>query len=268
MGRRRYKRLNFRFKIVAVFLLQNLFCFGQFTISAQGIGYVEYEYTKNLGVEYETIGILKFNSLESQFIELSPGYIAQVDTDNDDNIVATTYSENRPLFQIDLKSDTLFTRQTLFKKVYITKERIPIIDWKIEEKYKKIEKFECQLASGTFRGRTYKVWFTTDIPVKFGPWKLQGLPGLILEAIDDKNAIIFNAKKVVIGLKTEIDYFDTDDAMELKSYIELKENIYNEKEKNISAKLPRDGTFKLNMPGRKTQKEIIYEWEKTKKEED
>mgnify|MGYP000506210995 CR=1 FL=1 len=99
-------------------------------------------------------------------------------------------------------------------------------------------------------------------------WGLFPSAAFAYKAIDDKNAIIFNAKKVVIGLKTEIDYFDTDDAMELKSYIDLKENIYNEKEKNISAKLPRDGTFKLNMPGRKTQKEIIYEWEKTKKEED
>ena len=115
--------------------------FYRLLVNAQASGYLEYEYTKNLGVEYETIGILKFNSLESQFIELSLGHITQVDTDNDDNIVATTYSENRPLFYIDLKSDTLFTRQTLFKKVYITKERIPIIVWKIEQKYKKIEKF-------------------------------------------------------------------------------------------------------------------------------
>ena len=47
--------------------------FYRLLVNAQASGYLEYEYTKNLGVEYETIGILKFNSLESQFIELNLG---------------------------------------------------------------------------------------------------------------------------------------------------------------------------------------------------
>lgn len=230
-------------------------------------GYVEYEYFKNLGIDYETIGILHFNAFESQFIELKPDNEPQVKEAVDYEIVVTSYAEERPLIYINLKNDSLYAKQSLFKNVYTTKEVIPAIDWKIEEEFKMIDKFKCQSAIGAFRGRNYKVWFTNDIPVSFGPWKLQGLPGLILEASDDKSAIIFNAKKVIVGLEKEIDYFVSFDAVELKTFIELKDNIYKEKEKNMSAKVPRNASFKLSMPGRKTQKEIIYEWETIEKEE-
>ena len=49
---------------------------------------------------------------------------------------------------------------------------------------KQIAGYPCQLGYCHFRGRTWKAWFTTDIPVSNGPWKLAGLPGLILEAYD------------------------------------------------------------------------------------
>ena len=49
----------------------------------------------------------------------------------------------------------------------------------------------CSFAKGDYKGHTYYVWYAQDIPLKFGPWKLQGLPGLIVEAKDDRNTISF-----------------------------------------------------------------------------
>ena len=42
----------------------------------------------------------------------------------------------------------------------------------------------CQKATTTYAGRTWTVWFAEDIPVNAGPWKLGGLPGLIMDAYD------------------------------------------------------------------------------------
>ena len=50
-----------------------------------------------------------------------------------------------------------------------------------------------RLATADFRGRRWTAWFATDIPVSDGPWKLSGLPGLILEAYDKGHQYTFTA---------------------------------------------------------------------------
>ena len=67
-------------------------------------------------------------------------------------------------------------------ELFILKEETPEIKWVITAQTKNIAQFSCIRAIGRFGGRTYDVWFTPDIPVGHGPYKLGGLPGLILEA--------------------------------------------------------------------------------------
>lgn len=57
-------------------------------------------------------------------------------------------------------------------------------NWQITDSVKIVLGYECQQASCNFRGRQWVAWFTTDVPVSDGPWKLGGLPGLIMEAYD------------------------------------------------------------------------------------
>lgn len=64
----------------------------------------------------------------------------------------------------------------------ITEESLKV-DWNVEEdSIKNILGYDCSMATTLFRGRQWKVWFTYDIPLPQGPWKLIGLPGLILQA--------------------------------------------------------------------------------------
>lgn len=80
---------------------------------------------------------------------------------------------------------------------YLIKEASEKIDWKIDKETKTLLGYTCQKATGICKGRKYTAWFTTDIPAGFGPWKLQGLPGLILEAYDDRHFIKFTCTKLV-----------------------------------------------------------------------
>ena len=86
-----------------------------------------------------------------------------------------------------IKKNTMWSNVLCVSQIY-TKEVAPDINWKISKETKKIGKLLCKKATAAFRGRNYTAWFTTEIPLPYGPWKLHGLPGLILEAYDtDKN---------------------------------------------------------------------------------
>ena len=75
-------------------------------------------------------------------------------------------------------------------------ESIPKLKWEISPRTKTIMGYDCQCATVTFRGREYEAWFTSDIPLSYGPWKFQGLPGLILEVKDSKNEYHFTANGI------------------------------------------------------------------------
>lgn len=57
----------------------------------------------------------------------------------------------------------------------------------------------CQKANGKFRGRKWNVLYAEDIPTAAGPWKLQGLPGLITYAADEDGIHTFK----LIGIYQE-----------------------------------------------------------------
>jgi GLPGLI family protein len=63
--------------------------------------------------------------------------------------------------------------------------------WTIGDETATILSYNCQKAFTRFRGRDWTVWFATDIPLNAGPWKLRGLPGLILKASDSRNHYVF-----------------------------------------------------------------------------
>jgi len=74
---------------------------------------------------------------------------------------------------------------------YVIEEALPVINWTITPETKSIQELACQKATAFFRGRNYTAWFCSQLPYNDGPWKLNGLPGLIIEAADDKNEVVF-----------------------------------------------------------------------------
>jgi GLPGLI family protein len=71
-------------------------------------------------------------------------------------------------------------------RFYYTEE-LDQFNWVILPETKSIKDFKVQKAKTSFKGRDYIAWFTSEIPISEGPFKFNGLPGLILEIADTDN---------------------------------------------------------------------------------
>lgn len=244
------------YKVIAICLLfsVNTFC--------QTSGYVEYDVSKNFSGDFHSVQSLRFNATQSIFTALKKVEgDSEVTTDEETGDLSVILRSKTKRFVLnDLEKDSLFNQEIFFKQTPITKEKTTVIPWKLQDSTKTIGEFKCQLAIGKFRGRTYNAWFTQDIPVRFGPWKLQGLPGLILEANDNQNKVSYRAKRVSVASVT-LEVINTDGAMELQSFIKAKPQYLKDIEKKMRSQLPRNSSVEMNLPNRNTQQEISYEWE-------
>jgi len=95
------------------------------------------------------------------------------------------------------KNETIeFVKGFSQNEFYYIIENIPAIEWILSEEVKIIDNYTCNKANCNFRGRKYTVWFTPDIQTSFGPLKLNGLPGLILELSDDAKEVVLNVNAI------------------------------------------------------------------------
>ena len=91
----------------------------------------------------------------------------------------------------NLEKGKFTTYSTVFGSHYLITEDITIPEWTMyEDSTITVLGMECKKATTNFRGRYWEVWYTEEIPISQGPWKLCGLPGMILKANSPKFMLI------------------------------------------------------------------------------
>ncbi|MDD7455374.1 MAG: GLPGLI family protein [Bacteroidales bacterium] len=90
------------------------------------------------------------------------------------------------------QSGTMTVHDRFYKKSYMYSEPMPHFSWSYVDSTMTILGYECHKAVTKFRGREWTAWYTFSIPLPYGPWKLGGLPGLILKAHDDKGYFTYD----------------------------------------------------------------------------
>ncbi len=135
-------------------------------------------------------------TLEDQKIKKENGEVTEI------YIGKHTLPQGKQVY-FDRKEDSLWWNKKYNIPVYGHEKR-KIINWKLYTDTKMIGGLKCYKATGTFRGKNYTAWYTKKIPLPYGPWKLQGLPGLILEAYDTNKEMYLYFKSIEYPTKKNI----------------------------------------------------------------
>jgi GLPGLI family protein len=153
----------------------------------------------------------------------------------------------------------LFGVITLSGKEVLYRDTLHAVQWTLSEEKRKIDDIECYKAVAFFRGRSYMAWYAPSIPVQEGPWKLSGLPGLVIEAYDDKRDLYFLAKSIKPLGSSEVfpNPVEVDKCPSFPDYITLWKNYLQRMKAAVSANADP------NCLQCQTESQVkIYLWEK------
>lgn len=106
-----------------------------------------------------------------------------IDQANSEQVITVDINDGDPFTVYkDVSNGVIVSRELVYngEKMQLT-EPLPQFDWVILNEKKDFGGIICQKATLTYRCADYTAWFAPSIPVTVGPWKMGGLPGLIVE---------------------------------------------------------------------------------------
>lgn len=143
-------------------------------------------------------------------------------------------SKNNDFLFKDYEKNEMISKDLISFRFKVIKDSINNFNWQIKKDTITILGYKCNLAETNFRGRNYKVWFASDLQAG-GPWKLDGLPGMILKADTKDGYYSVEASSLKINTTENINDYGNPfaDEKEFYSWVEFK-NLYKEKAINVS----------------------------------
>ncbi len=168
------------------------------------------------------------------------------------------------------EKDTLLSKDKVFENKFIISEKSPSFNWKLIDEEKKIDSILVRKATLNFRGRNFIAWYSTKYPIKFGPWKFNNLPGLIIEIYDE--TLRYHWVVTSIEKSNNFKSIDIESMLQNNEQISMKEFVYRRYYKDmpsrdLSSRLPRGTTITKTSTSKRQRNgiEIKFEWEKEKK---
>ena len=250
------------------FLVLTFILFSTISYSQDSLSYnlkVNYDIYYNTEIPIIKKGVLYIGkeNLKSLFIygKKKEKKISQSEDDDTKYTIVQSGIEKFNFF--NLEKDTLYSKEKTFNEEFIVAEKTPQFNWVLEEGEKKFGELALKKATLNFRGRNYIAWYSENYPVKIGPWKFYGLPGLIIEVYDVTKRYHWLATSIEHN-KTDskqsktINLLEKDKLVDLKYYVEKRYN--NNSGFLDESRLPR-GTKIVRGQTPRNGIEIKFEWE-------
>lgn len=102
-----------------------------------------------------------------------------------------------PTIWINHPSNFTTIRETIIPNMFEAKEKIETLNWILnEEDTITLQGMLCKKATTTYAQNEWVAYYTEEIPSSVGPWKLYGLPGMIVKAFDKDNVHSFEVREL------------------------------------------------------------------------
>lgn len=119
--------------------------------------------------------------------------------------------------------------EDFYKRFFKINDSYPDLQWELLPEKKIVDGLECKKAVTKYRGKIWEVWYAPSIALPYGPWKLHGLPGIIVEANDSEKR--FNYRMVSIDYNVEkipeIPESRVNKVLSAKEYLLFQDDFYN-----------------------------------------
>ena len=101
----------------------------------------------------------------------------------EEQVVRNDHFFDQTVYQND-PSNRLTVHSVITPNRYTYEEKINPIAWTLVDEEKEVCGYHCKKATGTYGGREWIAWYAPEVAIPFGPWKIVGLPGLVMAAED------------------------------------------------------------------------------------
>ncbi|GJN62777.1 GLPGLI family protein [Elizabethkingia anophelis] len=184
--------------------------------------------TKDKSV-FESDAKYKYDSIVSSYSKITPS----------SNLIVNFDAIQKPQVWISIfknfNNNELIYSDKIMKYKLFYQDNIAKITWKILPETKVILGYKCKKAICHFGGRNYIAWYSEKIAIPNGPYKFNGLPGLILSIADTNNQFSFNVIEIAKHKNQEI-------TINVKNNIKTtRENYYSDKVKIIKGLKGKNG---------------------------
>ncbi len=190
---------------------------------------IQYEFEDSMRIAVDTL-VLEVGETHNKFTSVTSEREDSATFYRSRDGVRSDYGDALRLY-MDVYTDKIKQERRVFHHFgvndYFYKEKVTPLQWEILEEKETILGYNCQKARTEYGGRTWYAWYTVDVPLNYGPWKLNGLPGLILKAEDADAIFTWKAIGVEEPKNRTIYQYTSED---YKKILDNEHNRYQERE--------------------------------------
>ncbi|AQX12602.1 hypothetical protein BAX94_01620 [Elizabethkingia meningoseptica] len=217
---------------------------GSIILAQQLSGTITYQQYILSPVVKESKTVLLFNKEHSLYIDKTRGKEnTSVKKMPDGSIVYPVNKEdsiaNKPRFVYFNNNNKIFYNNIINNDIETILYDIHQANWRELSDHKTISGYKCQKATGEIHGKKYTVWFTSELPLNYGPLKINGLRGIILEVYDNEHTLSIKVQKI------ELSDTDQDIRIFMEKY-DLSKSVSREQYDKILEAQLKDFEDKIN----------------------